>query len=92
MSVFPSSSRNPNPVVLQAGKLYRVPTDPYSYSVRRSSLDWDELDGDNLVFVCSVVGMEHVQEVVLIDSRGVVWKGHMDHDSYYHKRFWEIDT
>lgn len=55
-------------------------------------LDWDELDGDNLVFVCSVVGMGHVQEVVLIDSRGVVWKGHMDQGSYYHKRFWEIDT
>jgi hypothetical protein len=91
MSVFPSSSRNPNLVVLQAGKLYRVPPDPYSYSVRRM-LDWDELDGDNLVFVCSVVGMGHVQEVVLIDSRGVVWKGHMDHGSYYHKRFWEIDT
>lgn len=65
--------------------------DPYSYSAR-PNLDWDELDSDNLVFVCSVVGVGCTKEVVLIDSRGVVWKGHMDDGCYYHKRFWEIDT
>lgn len=82
---------HPNPVVLQAGKLYRVPPDPYSGSTL-SPPDWDELDSDNLVFICSVVELKQTKEVVLIDSRGVVWKGYMDDGSDCHKRFWEIDT